>query len=84
MTEVTDDGANRVRELTQEGELIHFAGKKANSAHICSVEMCSDVKASNCSCALPSLTLTSAANEFEVRIKNNDIFYPFFSLIGSL
>ncbi|CAG2181646.1 unnamed protein product [Oppiella nova] len=66
VTEVSDSGVNRVRALTQEGELIHFAGKKANTRHSCPVEMCKDINAQNCTCALPNLSgLVQQPNEFE-------------------
>ena len=67
MTEVSDDGVNRVRALTQEGELIHFAGKKTNSRQSCPVETCRDIGAQNCTCAVPNLPgLMPQQNEFEV------------------
>ncbi|XP_054167929.1 teneurin-m-like [Oppia nitens] len=66
ITEVSGDGVNRVRALTHDTELIHFAGKKANTRHSCPVEMCRDVGAHNCTCALPTLSsITQPPNEFE-------------------
>lgn len=67
---IDNDGVNAVSQVSRNGQLIHFMGinnsakrfANINQRSFCDIEMCKDLNAFNCTCALPSIAASERAS----------------------